>query len=79
MLRTQILLEPEQHKTLTEIAQREKRSLSSLIREMLDKQIQEKQNLALAQAASALLIVYQQDSELTASTSLDGEDFQVQG
>ena len=75
MYRTQILLEPEQHKTLTEIAHQEKRSLSDLVREMLDKQIAERKRMALTAAAQALLADYQTDPELTAFQTLDGDDF----
>lgn len=75
MLRTQISLEPEQHKALKAIARCEKRSLSSLIRDMLDTQIREKQNQALTRAAKDLLKDYQQNTELTVFRSLDGEDF----
>lgn len=75
MHRTQILLEPEQHKILTEIAHQEKRSLSAVIREMVDKQIAERNRMALTVAAQALLADYQTDSELTAFQSLDGDDF----
>lgn len=39
MLRTQILLEPEQHQQLTELAQIEQRSMSDLIREMVRQQL----------------------------------------
>lgn len=74
MYRTQILLEPEQHKTLTEIARQEKRSLSDVIREMLDKQVAEHKRLALTAAAQALLEDYQKDPELTAFQALDGDD-----
>jgi len=75
MYRTQILLEPEQHKTLTEIAHQEKRSLSDVVREMVDKQIAERKRMALTAAAQALLADYQTDSELTVFQSLDGDDF----
>lgn len=75
MYRTQILLEPEQHKALAEIAQREKRSLSDLVREMLQKQIEERKKQDLASAAKALLADYQGDADLTAFTALDAEDF----
>lgn len=75
MYRTQILLEPEQHKILTEIARREKRSLSDVVREMVDKQIAERKQAALAAAAQALLADYQTDPELTAFQALDGDDF----
>lgn len=75
MHRTQILLEPEQHKALTEIAQREKRSLSDVVREMLEKQLAEHKKIKLAAAAKALLPDYQSDPVLTAFTALDAEDF----
>jgi predicted DNA-binding protein len=79
MYRTQILLEPEQHKTLAEIARREKRSLSDVVREMLQKQLEEHQKQDLVLAAKALLADYQGDPELTAFTALDAEDFHAQG
>lgn len=75
MYRTQILLEPEQHKALAEIARQEKRSLSDVIREMVDKQIAERKRMALVVAAQALLADYQTDTELTAFQALAGEDF----
>lgn len=75
MIRTQILLDTEQHRTLSEIARRENRSLSNLIREMLDIQIAEQKQQALRAAAAALLVDYQNDNELTAFQALDGEDF----
>jgi predicted DNA-binding protein len=75
MYRTQILLEQEQHKALAEIAQREKRSLSNVVREMLQKQLEERKQLDLAKAAKALLADYQGDLELTAFSALDAEDF----
>jgi predicted DNA-binding ribbon-helix-helix protein len=75
MYRTQILLDPDQHQALSEIARREKCSMSHIIREMLDKQIAERRRLALEAAAQALLIDYQNDVELTAFHALDGDDF----
>jgi len=75
MHRTQILLDPEQHKTLVEIARQEKRSLSDVVRKMVDKQIAERKRMALTAAARALLEDYRTDSELTAFQSLDKDDF----
>lgn len=75
MYRTQIMLEPEQHKILTEIARQEKRSLSDVIREMVDKQVAERKQQALAAAAKALLADYQTDPELTAFQALNSDDF----
>ena len=79
MQRTQILLEPEQHQILTQISRQEKRSLSSLVREMLQQQIKERRKQDLKAAAEALLSDYESDSELTAFTALDVEDFHAQG
>jgi predicted DNA-binding ribbon-helix-helix protein len=75
MVRTQILLEPEQHDALTQMARQEKRSLSDLVREMIDNQLEERKKQDLAAAAQALLADYQSDPELTAFTALDAEDF----
>ncbi len=72
--RTQILLEPSQRRSLAWIAKREKRSLSAVIREMVDLQLAERKRQELAAAAQALLPDYQTDKELTAFTALDGED-----
>jgi hypothetical protein len=73
--RAQILLEPEQHRILQEIARREKRSMSDVVRDMLKRQLAERKKQELAAAAQALLHDYQNDTDLTAFTSLDGEDF----
>jgi predicted CopG family antitoxin len=75
MDRTQIMLDPELHEKLKRMAHQEKRSLSDLIREMLNRHIAERQRMALVAAARALLEDYQTDPELTAFASLDGEDF----
>jgi predicted CopG family antitoxin len=42
LLRTQILLEPEQHQALAEIARAKKRSMSDLIRELIQKQLEQR-------------------------------------
>lgn len=75
MIRTQILLEPEQHEILKEMAQIEKRSVSEIVREMLGKQIKEQQRRRLYLAARELLADYQVDQDLTAFTALDGGEF----
>lgn len=75
MFRTQILLESEQHKLLTEIARREKRSLSDVVREMVDDQLSKRKQAELAYAAQALLADYENDKDLTEFQALDGEDF----
>jgi len=75
MHRTQILLDPEQHQELVEMANQEKRSLSDLIREMLQKQLKAHKQERLREAAAALRKYYLDDEDLTALTVLDSEDF----
>jgi predicted CopG family antitoxin len=48
MHRTQILIESEQHQALTEIAQRERKSLSAVVREMLQVQLERRRQDATA-------------------------------
>jgi hypothetical protein len=72
--RTQILLEPAQRRKLARIATSEKRSLSDVVREMIDLQLNARKRQELAAAAQAMLSDYQTDQELTAFTALDGED-----
>jgi hypothetical protein len=78
MHRTQILLDPEQHKALKEIARRERRSLSDVVRTMLQKQIEERKKRDMELAAKALLADYKTDAELTAFSVLDAEDFNIE-
>jgi predicted CopG family antitoxin len=75
MFRAQIMLEPEQHDALTEIARREKRSVSDVVREMLRQQLAERKRQQLEIAAKELLADYQFDQELTAFSVLDSENF----
>jgi predicted CopG family antitoxin len=72
--RTQLLLNPEQHQDLEEIARREHRSLSDVVREMLDAQLVEHKRRDMEIAAQALLADYADDKELTAFGALDAED-----
>jgi len=73
--RAQILLEPEQHQALAEIALRQNRSLSDLVREMLDRELADFRKRELAEAAQALSADYMAGGDLTAFTILDAEDF----
>ena len=75
MYRTQILLEPEQHKALVEIAHQEKRSLSDVVRQMLQAQLDALKQMKLEQAARVLLSDYEGDADLTEFAALDQEDF----
>lgn len=73
-VRTQILLDPEMRAKLDELAHREQRSLSDLLREMVRNQLRLRRKQEMVEAARALLPDYQADEELTAFTALDGED-----
>jgi hypothetical protein len=42
MYKTQIVLEPEQHKALAEIAEREGRSVADVVREMVGQQLEQR-------------------------------------
>jgi hypothetical protein len=75
MYRLQILLNPEQQQALKEISRKEKRTISDLIRDMVDQQLAERKKLGLIAAAQALLSDYQNDPELTAFSILDGDEF----
>jgi hypothetical protein len=72
--RTQILLDPTQRKQLVQIARIEKRSLSDVVREMINTQLAARKRQEMAAAAQMLLADYQSDKELTAFTALDGEE-----
>ena len=74
--RTQIMLGPDQRRQLAHIASSEKRSLSEVVREMIDAQLAARKKQELAAAARALLSDYQTDKDLTAFNALDGEDVQ---
>ncbi len=75
MYRLQILLNPEQQQALKKISREEKRSISDLIRDMVDQQLAERKKLELTAAAKALLSDYQNDPELTSFSIIDGDEF----
>jgi hypothetical protein len=67
LLRTQILLEPEQHQELTEIARRQKRSMSDVIRGMLNtqlEQLKEDEEATLRRQLEALKVIQQHRQEI---------------
>ena len=57
------------------IHRRDRRSLSDVVRGMIQKQPEEREKFELALAASALLADYLDDLELTTFSALDAEDF----
>jgi hypothetical protein len=75
LYRAQILLEKSQHETLTQIAQEESRSLSEIVREMIDRELRYRQRRQMTLAARELQSDYLTDPNLSEFGSLDGEDF----
>lgn len=75
LYRTQILLEKSQHQMLTLIAEEEQRSLSDIVREMIDRELRYRQRRQVLLAARELQADYSTNPELTEFTNLDADDF----
>jgi predicted DNA-binding ribbon-helix-helix protein len=73
--KTQILLEKSQHQILESIAEEEKRSISEIVREMIERELRYRQRRQMAFAARELQLDYATDPELLEFTSLDSDDF----
>jgi hypothetical protein len=73
--RTQILLEKSQHQQLTLIAQQEQRSLSDVVREMIERELRYRQRRQMFLAARELQSDYTTNPALTEFTALDADDF----
>ena len=75
LYRTQILLGRKQHEILSQIAEEEKRSLSDVVREMIDRELLYRQRQQMMLAARELQADYRTDPAFTDFSDLDGEDF----
>lgn len=75
LVRVQVLLEKKQRDELNEIAKREKKPFSELVRNYLNAQLCQQKYAKMRQAAEILQQDYVEGSELTDMISLDGEDF----
>jgi predicted CopG family antitoxin len=73
--RTQILLEKSQHQMLVSIADEENRSISDVVREMIERELRYRQRRQMLLAARELQADYRTNSNLTEFTALDGDDF----
>ncbi|HRQ21830.1 MAG TPA: hypothetical protein PLF42_00240 [Anaerolineales bacterium] len=73
--RTQILLEKSQHQLLTLIASEENRSISDIVREMIDRELRYRQRRQMMIAARELQADYATEPNLTEFTALDSDDF----
>ena len=75
LYRTQVLLEKSQHEILSQIAKDESRSLSEIVREMIERELRYRQRRQMMLAAHDLQADYSTDPELTAFNVLDSDDF----
>jgi len=66
LYRTQILLEPEQHQALTEIARQQGRSMSDVVREMITRQLQQQEQEIQAKRLQALEQIQQHRAQILA-------------
>ena len=75
MLRTNILLDKQQHRQIVELAKAEKQTFASIVREMIDEGIRARKHQQWEQAAQRMARAYTDDPDLTAFLTLDSEDF----
>lgn len=73
--RAQILLEKSQHQMLTLIADEESRSISEIVREMIDRELRYRQRRQMLLAARELQADYLTNPTLTEFTNIDSDDF----
>ena len=79
MIRTQIILKEGQRRALERLAREQARSVSDIVREMIDAQLRVENELQLQHAAENLRDEYLKDPELTAFSVLEGEAFNEEG
>lgn len=75
LYRAQILLEKSQHETLTQIAQEESRSLSEIVREMIDRELRYRLRRQMMLSARELQADYDTNPNLNEFNTLDSDDF----
>lgn len=75
LYRAQILLEKSQHETLTQIAQEESRSLSEIVREMIDRELRYRLRRQMMLSARELQADYDTNPDLNEFNTLDSDDF----
>ena len=75
MIRTQIILKEEQRRALERLAQEQARSVSEIVRGMIDAQLRAENERRLRRAADNLREDYLNDPELTAFSAIEGDPF----
>lgn len=79
LIRTQVLLEPEQLKALSKLAEEQGKSVSAVLREWVSAGLHAQRQKRLAEAALSLSEAYYSDGDLVGYSALDGEDFSLRG
>ena len=79
MIRTQLILKEDQRRALERLAREQARSVSEVVREMIDAQLRVENERRLRSAAESLRDEYLKDPELTAFSVLEGEAFREEG
>ena len=75
MIRKQILLKEEQRRALERLAREQARSVSEIVRSMIDAQLRVENEQRLREAAERLRDDYLSDPELTAFMAIEQDPF----
>ena len=75
MIRTQIILKEGQRRAIEKLAQEQERSVSEVVRELLDAQLRVENERRLRDAARSLRDDYLNDPELTVYSAIEGDLF----
>jgi hypothetical protein len=73
MIRTQIILKEGQRRAIERLAQEQSRSVSEIVRSMIDAQLRVENDRRLRKAAESLRDDYLNDPELTAFSAIEGD------
>jgi hypothetical protein len=79
MIRTQIILKEGQRRAIEKLAQEQARSVSEIVRSMIDAQLRVENEQRLRKAADSLRDDYLNDPELTAFSAIEGDAFHEEG
>jgi plasmid stability protein len=79
MIRTQIILKEGQRRALKRLAQEQARSVSEIVRGMIDAQLRAENERRMRKAADSLRDDYFNDPELTAFSAIEGDAFHAEG
>ena len=79
MIRTQIILKEGQRRAIERLAKEQARSVSEIVRSMIDAQLRLENERRLRKAADSLRDDYLDDRELTAFAAIEGDAFHEEG